>query len=128
MELAEAGRAEHGAGAVITGMGICPGHRPLRHVGSGCRQRPVAGAQPACSARGWSRTTLWTRTSNARARVSYEARDSKPQGGPSLEMATSIFSASVKRSSAAVGPVGGQGHAEPVVGGVAVPAGWLYDQ
>ena len=87
-----------------------------------CNSQNDCPASEACSADGACVA------SNARARVSYEARDSKPQGGPSLEMATSIFSASVKRSSAAVGHVGGQGPAEPVVGGCAVPVRWLYDQ
>jgi len=73
MALAEPGRAEHGAGAVIPGYG----HVSMVFVhpdmwGRGIGHQLLQGLHERASARGWSRTTLWTRASNARAQRLYE--------------------------------------------------------
>ena len=68
MALAEPGRAEHGAGVVIPGYG----HESMVFVhpdmwGRGIGGQLLQGLHERASARGWSRTTLWTRASNARS-------------------------------------------------------------
>jgi GNAT superfamily N-acetyltransferase len=81
MALAEPGRAEHGAGAVIPGYG----HVSMVFVhpgmwGRGLGGQLLQGLHERASERGWSRTTLWTRTSNARARRLYEAQGYRRSG------------------------------------------------
>jgi GNAT superfamily N-acetyltransferase len=81
MALAEPGRADDGAGAIIPGYGhvsmvfVHPdlwGHGVGRHLLQGLHER--------ASERGWSRTTLWTRASNARARRLYEGQGYRKSG------------------------------------------------
>jgi GNAT superfamily N-acetyltransferase len=81
MALAEAGRAEHGAGAVIPGYG----HVSMVFVqpdmwGHGLGRQLLQGLHERASERGWSRTTLWTRASNARARGLYEGQGYRRSG------------------------------------------------
>ena len=81
MALAELGRAEHGAGAVIPGYG----HVSMVFVhpdvwGRGVGGQLLQGFHERASERGWSRTTLWTRASNARARRLYEGQGYRSSG------------------------------------------------
>jgi GNAT superfamily N-acetyltransferase len=81
MALAEPGRAEHGAGVVIPGYG----HESMVFVhpdmwGRGIGGQLLQGLHERASARGWSRTTLWTRASNARARGLYEGQGYRRSG------------------------------------------------
>jgi len=81
MALAEPGRAEHGAGAVIPGYG----HVSMVFVhpdmwGHGVGRQLLQGLHERASERGWIRTTLWTRTSNARARGLYECQGYRRSG------------------------------------------------
>jgi len=81
MALAEPGRAEHGAGAVIHGYG----HVSMVFVhpdlwGRGLGRQLLKGLHERASERGWSRTTLWTRASNARARRLYEGQGYRRSG------------------------------------------------
>jgi GNAT superfamily N-acetyltransferase len=81
MALAEPGRAEHGAGAVIPGYG----HVSMVFVhpslwGRGVGGQLLQGLHERASERGWSRTTLWTRASNARARRMYECQGYRRSG------------------------------------------------
>ncbi len=81
MALAEPGRAEHGAGAVIPGYG----HVSMVFVhpdvwGRGVGGQLLQGLHERASERGWSRTTLWTRASNARARRLYEGQGYRRSG------------------------------------------------
>jgi GNAT superfamily N-acetyltransferase len=81
MALAEPGRAEYGAGVVIPG----DGHVSMVFVHPGMWGRGVGGQllqglHERASERGWSRTTLWTRASNARARRLYEGQGYRPSG------------------------------------------------
>ena len=67
MALAEPGRAQDGAGAVIPGYG----HVSMVFVhpdmwGRGVGRQLLQGLHECASERGWSRTTLWTRASNTR--------------------------------------------------------------
>jgi GNAT superfamily N-acetyltransferase len=100
MALAEHGRAEHGAGAVIPGYG----HVSMVFVhpdlwGRGLGRQLLKGLHERASERGWSRTTLWTRASNARARRMYEGQDIEGQAmrGP-LAAVIPSSSSSVKHS------------------------------
>lgn len=75
MALAEPGRAAHGAVVVIPGYG----HVSMVFVhpdmwGLGVGRSLLAGLHESASARGWSRTTLWTRALNARAIRLYEGQ------------------------------------------------------
>jgi len=81
MALAEPGRAEHGDGAVL------PDHGHVSMVfvhpdmwGRGVGRQLLQGLHGRASERGWSRTTLWTRSSNARARRLYEGRGYRRSG------------------------------------------------
>jgi GNAT superfamily N-acetyltransferase len=81
MALAEPGRAEMGAGAVIPGYG----HVSMVFVhpdmwGCGVGSQLLAGLHLRASKRGWSRTTVWSRTSNARARRLYEGQGYRTSG------------------------------------------------
>jgi GNAT superfamily N-acetyltransferase len=81
MALAEPGRAEHGAGAVIPGYG----HVSMVFVhpdvwGRGVGGQLLQGLHERASERGWSRTTLWTRASNARAQHLYEGQGYRRSG------------------------------------------------
>ena len=81
MALAEPGRAAHGAGAIIAGYG----HVSMVFVhpdmwGQGVGGILLQGLHQRLSARGWSRTTLWTRASNVRARRLYEGRGYRTSG------------------------------------------------
>jgi GNAT superfamily N-acetyltransferase len=81
MALAEPGRAEHGAGAVIPGYG----HVSMVFVhpdlwGRGVGGQLLQGLHERASERGWSRTTLWTRASNAHARRLYEGQGYRRSG------------------------------------------------
>jgi GNAT superfamily N-acetyltransferase len=81
MALAEPGRAEHGAGALIPGYG----HVSMVFVhpdlwGRGLGGQLLQGLHERASQRGWSRTTLWTRATNARARRLYEAQGYRRSG------------------------------------------------
>jgi Sortase and related acyltransferases len=81
MALAEPGRAEHGAGAVIPGYG----HVSMVFVhpdmwGRGVGRQLLQGLHERASERGWSRTTLWTRASNARARRLYQGQGYRRSG------------------------------------------------
>jgi GNAT superfamily N-acetyltransferase len=81
MALAEPGRAEHGAGAVIPDYG----HVSMVFVhpdlwGHGVGQQLLQGLHERVTERGWSRTTLWTRASNARARRLYEGQGYRRSG------------------------------------------------
>lgn len=81
MALAEPGRAEHGAGAVIPRYG----HVSMVFVhpdmwARGVGRQLLQGLHERASERGWSRTTLWTRASNARARRLYEGQGYRRSG------------------------------------------------
>jgi ribosomal protein S18 acetylase RimI-like enzyme len=81
MALAEPGRAGHGVGAVIPGYG----HVSMVFVhpdvwGRGVGRQLLQGLHERASERGWSRTTLWTRASNARARRLYEGQGYRKSG------------------------------------------------
>jgi len=81
MALAEPGRADHGVGVVIPGYG----HVSMVFVhpdmwGRGLGRQLLQGLHERASARGWSRTTLWTRASNARARGLYEGQGYRRSG------------------------------------------------
>jgi GNAT superfamily N-acetyltransferase len=81
MALAEAGRAEHGAGAVIPGYG----HVSMVFVhpdmwGRGVGGQLLQGLHERASERGWCHTTLWTRASNAAARRLYEGQGYRRSG------------------------------------------------
>jgi GNAT superfamily N-acetyltransferase len=68
MALAETGRAEHGAGAVIPGyshVSMMFAHPDM--WGRGLGRQLLQGLHERASERGWSRTTPWTRASKARA-------------------------------------------------------------
>jgi ribosomal protein S18 acetylase RimI-like enzyme len=81
MALAEPGRTDHGAGTVI------PDHGHVSMVfvhpdmwGRGVGRQLLQGLHERASARGWTRTTLWTRSSNARARRLYEGQGYRRSG------------------------------------------------
>ena len=81
MALAEPGRADHGGGAVIRGYG----HVSMVFVhpdmwGRGAGRQLLQGLHERASERGWSRMTLWTRASNARARRLYEGQGYRKSG------------------------------------------------
>lgn len=81
MALAEPGRAEHGAGAVIPGYG----HVSMVFVhpdlwGRGVGRQLLQGLHQRASERSWNRTTLWTRSSNERARRLYEGQGYRASG------------------------------------------------
>ncbi|MHB8274288.1 MAG: GNAT family N-acetyltransferase, partial [Dermatophilaceae bacterium] len=81
MALAEPGRAEPGAGAVIPGYG----HVSMVFVhpdmwGRGVGRQLLQGLHERASERGWRRTTLWTRASNARAQRLYEGQGYRRSG------------------------------------------------
>jgi GNAT superfamily N-acetyltransferase len=81
MALAEPGRAEHGAGAVIPGYG----HLSMVFVhpdmwGRGVGRHLLLGLHERAAANGWSRMTVWTRASNARARRLYEGQGYRASG------------------------------------------------
>jgi GNAT superfamily N-acetyltransferase len=80
MALAEPGRAQDGAGAVIPGYG----HVSMVFVhpnmwGRGVGRQLLQGLHERASERGWSRMTLWTRASHARARRLYQSQGSERQ-------------------------------------------------
>ncbi|MFI5907330.1 GNAT family N-acetyltransferase [Dactylosporangium sp. NPDC051541] len=69
MGLAEPGRADDGAGALIAGYG----HVSMVFVAPARWGQGLGGlVLDGLHAGGWERTTLWTRTGNARARRLYE--------------------------------------------------------
>jgi len=75
MALAEPGRGERGAGPVVPGYG----HVSMVFVHPDMWGRGVGGGllqalHERMSARGWNRTTLWTRVSNERGRRLYEGQ------------------------------------------------------
>lgn len=81
MALAEPGRAQDGAGAVIAGYG----HVSMVFVhpdmwGRGVGRLLLQGLHECASERGWRRTTLWTRASNARARRLYQSQGYRASG------------------------------------------------
>jgi GNAT superfamily N-acetyltransferase len=81
MALAEPGRAECGAGAVISGYG----HVSMVFVhpalwGRGVGGQLLQGLHKRASQRDWSRTTLWTRASNARAQRLYVGQGYRRSG------------------------------------------------
>jgi GNAT superfamily N-acetyltransferase len=81
MALAEPGRAEHGAGAIIPGYG----HVSMVFVhpdlwGRGLGRQLLRGLHESASERGWSRTTLWTRASNSRSRRLYHGQGYRRSG------------------------------------------------
>jgi GNAT superfamily N-acetyltransferase len=81
MALADPGCAERGTGAVIPGYG----HVSMVFVhpdvwGRGVGHQLLQGLHECASERGWSRTTLWTRASNARARRLYEGQGYRRSG------------------------------------------------
>jgi GNAT superfamily N-acetyltransferase len=81
MALAEPGRAQDGAGAVIPGYG----HVSMVFVhpdvwGRGVGRQLLQGLHGRASERGWSRTTLWTRASNERARRLYQSQGYRASG------------------------------------------------
>ncbi|WP_433057492.1 N-acetyltransferase family protein [Dactylosporangium sp. CS-033363] len=77
MGLAEPGRADDGAGAPIAGYG----HVSMVFVAPARQGAGLGGlVLDALHAPGWRRTTLWTRTSNARARRLYEKAGYHPTG------------------------------------------------
>lgn len=81
MALAEPGRAECGAGALIPGSG----HVSMVFVhpdlwGLGVGRHVLQGLHGSASAMGWSRTTLWTRALNARAIRLYEGQGYRVSG------------------------------------------------
>jgi GNAT superfamily N-acetyltransferase len=81
MALAEPGRTQDGAGAVVPGYG----HVSMVFVhpdvwGLGLGGRLLQGLHERAADRGWDRTTLWTRASNVRARRLYEGRGYRTSG------------------------------------------------
>jgi GNAT superfamily N-acetyltransferase len=81
MALAEPGRGEHGAGAVIPGYG----HVSMVFIhpdmwGRGLGRQLLRGLHESASERGWSRTTLWTRASNSRSRRLYQGQGYRRSG------------------------------------------------
>jgi GNAT superfamily N-acetyltransferase len=81
MALAEPGRAEHGAGAVLPGCG----HVAMVFVhpdlwGRGVGGQLLRGLHDSAAQRSWSRMTLWTRASNVRARRLYEGQGYRRSG------------------------------------------------
>ncbi|MHB8188758.1 MAG: GNAT family N-acetyltransferase [Dermatophilaceae bacterium] len=81
MALAEPGRAQDGAGAVIPGYG----HVSMVFVhpdmwGRGLGRQLLQGLHERASDKGWGRTTLWTRASNVRARRLYEGQGYRTSG------------------------------------------------
>nr|BFE62687.1 hypothetical protein GCM10020063_072130 [Dactylosporangium thailandense] len=77
MGLAEPGRADDGAGAPVAG----EGHVSMVFVAPARWGAGLGGlVLDALHAAGWARTTLWTRTSNARARRLYEKAGYRPTG------------------------------------------------
>ena len=81
MASAEPGRAEHGAGEVIPGYG----HVSMVFVhpdlwGRGVGRQLLQGLHQRASQRSWDRTTLWTRSSNERARRLYEGQGYRASG------------------------------------------------
>src|SRR5262245_16811196 len=74
MGLAEPGRADDGAGAPVDGYG----HVSMVFVHPGRWGRGHGGLVLASLHEGWARTTLWTRTDNARARRLYEKAGYRP--------------------------------------------------
>jgi GNAT superfamily N-acetyltransferase len=81
MALAEPGRAEDGAGAVL------PGHGHVSMVfvhpdmwGHGVGRQLLLGLHERAADRGWSRMTLWTRASNERARRLYQSLGYRASG------------------------------------------------
>ncbi|GAA3267447.1 GNAT family N-acetyltransferase [Dactylosporangium vinaceum] len=77
MGLAEPGRADDGAGAPIPGYG----HVSMVFVAPARWGRGLGGlVLDGLHAGGWRRTTLWTRTGNARARRLYEKAGYHPTG------------------------------------------------
>jgi len=81
MALADPGCAERGTGAVIPGYG----HVSMVFVhpdvwGRGVGHQLLQGLHECASERGWSRTTLWTWASNARARRLYEGQGYRRSG------------------------------------------------
>ena len=88
MALAEPGRAQHGAGAIIPGYG----HVSMVFVhpdvwGRGVGGQLLQGLHERASERGWSRMTLWTRASNAPARRLYEGQG-YPRSGHETTLAS----------------------------------------
>jgi GNAT superfamily N-acetyltransferase len=81
MALAEPGRAEHGAGAVIPGYGhVCMVFVHPDLWGRGLGRQLLKGLHERASERGWGRTTLWTLSSNVRARRLYEGQGYRSSG------------------------------------------------
>jgi GNAT superfamily N-acetyltransferase len=81
MALAEPGRAQDGAGAVIPGYGhvsMVFVHPDIR--GRGLGRQLLQGLHEGASDRGSGRTTPWTRASNVRARRLYEGRGYRTSG------------------------------------------------
>jgi GNAT superfamily N-acetyltransferase len=81
MALAEPGRAQDGAGAVIPGYGhvsMVFVHPDIR--GRGLGRQLLQGLHERASDRGSGRTTPWTRASNLRARRLYEGRGYRTSG------------------------------------------------
>ena len=81
MALAEPGRAEHGVGEVTPGYG----HVSMVFVhpdlwGRGVGRQLLQGLHQRASQRSWDRTTLWTRSSNERARRLYEGQGYRASG------------------------------------------------
>ena len=81
MALAQPGRAEDGEGAVIPGCG----HVSMVFVhpdfwGQGVGGQLLQGLHERVLEMGWSRLTLWTRTSNVRARRLYEGQGYRTSG------------------------------------------------
>jgi ribosomal protein S18 acetylase RimI-like enzyme len=77
MGLAEPGRADDGAGAPLPGHG----HVSMVFVDPARWGRGLGGAVlDALHAGGWARTSLWTRTDNARARRLYDKAGYRPTG------------------------------------------------
>jgi GNAT superfamily N-acetyltransferase len=80
MALAEPGRAEHGAGAVIPDCG----HVSMVFVhpdvwGRGVGRRLLQGLHERASERGWSRMTLWTGRRTRALDAGTKARDTEGQ-------------------------------------------------
>lgn len=113
MALAEPGRAEHGAGAVIPGYG----HVSMVFVhpdmwGHGVGRQLLQGHHERASERGWSRTTLWTRASNARARRLYEGQGYRRSGHE-----TTLGSGDpMQQAACESGPVHGLAEGQPAEG------------
>jgi len=77
MGLAEPGRADDGAGEPVAGHG----HVSMVFVAPTRWGQGLGGlVLDALHAAGWARTTLWTRTGNARARRLYEKAGYRPTG------------------------------------------------